>query len=116
MEKYVVSRELAEKLKVSGYPQKPQYFYYLDGVLMYNVNKYELSDQMTVAPLSDELLEQMFGILTFTVRGFDNETGAVLIEAVTVRGANYCTVDGRPADALAELWVWCKKYGNVNEL
>lgn len=111
MEKYVVSPELAEKLKASGYPQTPQHFYYHDGMLMYNVNKYELSGQAVAAPLSDELLEQLFDALTLTIRSYESAMKTVVIEAAAVRGHSATSAVGKPADALAELWLWCKEEG-----
>lgn len=116
VEKYVVSPTLAEKLKASGYPQTPQYFYYIAGVLMYNVNKYELSTQAVVAPLSDELLEQMPDWAASVKEGSyadvspDKKYSAQRIAEFPVYYA------AKPADALAELWLWYKKYGHINEL
>lgn len=121
MEKYVVSRELAEKLKAARYPQNTEYSYWLEPTgnsdysakleLRKRTDKYP--EYQTSTPLSDELLEQLFGVLTLTIRSYNEEDKFVLIEVETIRGNAATSSQGKPADCLAELWLWCAENGYV---
>jgi hypothetical protein len=127
MDKYVVSRELAEKLKAAGYPQRT-------GEYVWSRNhKYEESKWYVVhtrglhesdlmeyvfiaAPLSDELLEQLPGQIDGIYDlgiwpGKDNRTLVGFAEPDGgFQGDQYAN---KPADALAELWLWCKQEGHL---
>jgi hypothetical protein len=128
VEKFVVSRELAEKLKAAGYPQEPWNFYWLDGSLMHNVHDYRnLSDMCTTAPLSDELLEQLPKYIDFKGKRlwlvFEHDAFDAR-PTVNYFDDNYNLPDGKPPelpstndlhtpDAYARMWLWCKEHGYV---
>jgi hypothetical protein len=138
MEKYVVSRELAEKLKDAGYPQKSIYgwadetkvekaYYFADVkgyILLINVGLisdfYEHEYQPIAAPLSDELLEQLPDVVNL-------DYGFVLTKSAHLGGYacgfmddNTSTTESRkadkPVDALAKLWLWCKENDHLPTL
>lgn len=133
MEKYTVSRELAQKLKEADYPQNTQFWH---------VNKKSGAPDVRwghggkldiiAAPLSDELLEQLpayvldkqnrhseKGCPTCTC---ENEYRCLLevrksavayVSDLHHRAIPYYNqYDHRP-DALAELWLWCKANGHL---
>lgn len=124
MEQYVVSRELAKKLKAAGYPQFTLRYWerYKDVEGVWKVHlatsrAWETSEY-NAAPLSDELLEQLP-----TYIALDEEMHAHLemttaeskgLRCEYIDGHNVCygaMYADKPADALASLWLWCKEHG-----
>lgn len=127
MDKYVVSRELAEKLRDAGYPQYNSHFYWMQGfdepVKAYKTGEGILDD--FAAALSDELLEQLpkeYKRKELVIScGEDTEkTYAGYAERDNY---GYYTLDDnfyrdcfdadKPADALAQLWLWCVENGYI---
>jgi len=144
MERYVVSRELAEKLKAAGYEQyESKYRYYYgdgyDGLLLdehmwsqHFADEGIREGEIVAAPLTDELLEQLPNVI-------ENKDDAypyyLLVQNpfTTDRRAHYHTVGGgsgrlrttlndtaiavanKQCDALAELWLWCKEHGYLDD-
>lgn len=118
MEKYVVSRELSEKLKAAGYPQMTVHYWHpklTDGGL----DSWSGGDDAVAAPLSDELLEQ----LPMIDNGyFPHLFKPNRAEPTSKWCANYYTGNhilhhveaAKPADALAGLWLFCKENGHVS--
>ena len=128
MEKYLVSRELAEKLKAAGYPQNTQFGWDFDMDDNGNNDGYYVTEQvgnekvgyLTAAPLSDELLEQIpdtyevkKGITgSFVMRKFKG----IYVVGYMWAGSRIVYAShsaDKPADALAELWLYCKENNYV---
>lgn len=119
MERFIVSRELAEKLKAAGYPQKvAQFRWFVEPAgsgwsLIYQAD----DNQWTVAaPLSDELLEQtprkfiIFKASSGMYRAGElgmNDNEELVIEPF------YWEQYVERADAAARLWLWCKENGHL---
>jgi hypothetical protein len=132
MDKYVVSRELAEKLFDAGYIQTSTEFMYWHRrgnnkdvwYVKSSRNWHEHSEAFdhVAAPLSDELLEQLpvsvpdgqadnFFIMqrgrSGIFVGYPNSQGVTSL-------SKFNPLDhDKPADALAELWLWCKQEGHL---
>lgn len=135
MEKYVVSRELAEKLKGAGYPQKAQFFIrvhkpndlhmlYTHEQMIVDNDRFRASrepnmrfreeNEFFAAPLSDELLE----VLPFASLMPAPKTGDFKYQAYAIslsRGIQpaHREYADKPADALAKLYLWCKEHNYV---
>lgn len=130
MEKYVVTRELADELLDAGYPQAQSQFLWVrrpDGAVWFltpgrNYTKYMNFDyDMVDTPLSDELLEQLKE-LEPAIQVVSNPSQDALYNSVKtmlgkttafvpfMRMGDYPSAD-KPADALARLWLWCKAEG-----
>ncbi len=121
MDKYVVSLELAEKLKAAGYRQtedgrSTSYFVWatwMEGESEVRAAK-DTYGSYIAAPMGDELLEQLpkenqkLGYLELCQDGQNWMPRYVKVPRTTIWIKNL-----KPADALAELWLWCKKNGHV---
>jgi len=128
MEKYTVSRELAEKLKKAGFPQTTQYTYYIFHSEVKFLDKISVNqhfsdravsdDDLFAAPISDELLEQLpklinrnqFLSLTYPINLW------VACYTVTVAGRDGTKLKDMPTgdtavEALAQLYLWCAEHG-----
>jgi hypothetical protein len=142
MEKYVVSRELAEKLKEAGYVQSKSQFvlyqYYADPERPW---KLELRERLNfeglcgvnnflTMPITDELLEQLPNFIKITnhhpywlrITPYTKTTGEVLVEYIRFVATKGVYYDGTLnsaqhgttlPDALAQLWLWCKANGHI---
>lgn len=118
MEKYVVSRELAERLKAAGFPQLDnQYAWSVQSKYVLNMELREAVDGWFAAPLSDELLEKLPAIIR------EYNPNKLLVVAKQESGsywvayddtANHGFFSDKPADALAGLWLWCKEQGYID--
>jgi hypothetical protein len=136
IEKYVVSRDLSEKLKTAGYSQKTQFAFMAmlrpDGSRapeMLNEVKYQTQPEkegftvvtVCAAPLSDELLEQLPAkyvlrdgddyFLQIRKLGDDSGYSASLYLTSNLVGRRFEA--DKPADALAELYCWCVEQGYI---
>lgn len=128
MERYVVSRYLAEKLKEVGYPQYNYNFYWTlpnpddSGYEPFVVDEHgaEMYEKhrKAAAPLSDELLEQLPQWLKL-FRNDKHVYWAGMVSDGYYNGKNWpdsahAWFDSKkPADALAQLWLWCKENGHL---
>lgn len=107
MEYYVVSRDIAEQLKAAGYPQNTQ-FYWTTNVDFYLISAAarlmsNSSKNFTAAPLSDEMLESLpTSILKLWKHSLGFSAGYAGTKDVS---------SDTPANALAQLWIWCKTNG-----
>lgn len=123
MEKYTVSRELAEKLKGAGYPQKTVFGWALNSNPEYPPKVFEFGQSFNVeewvaAPMSDELLEQLPWYLVTEYQDYDLiiRSGMAFYEACNnvedVIPHEYPLYPHKPsiADALAQLWLYCKEH------
>lgn len=126
MEKHVVSRELAKQLEAAGYQQsndgRPTCYFvwdtWMEGEWEVRAAK-DCYGSHIVAPLSDELLEQLPP--TYTIKDthcnlFMERIHNALDVKIMQLGTDIIWVDfarEKPADALAELWLWCKENGHV---
>jgi hypothetical protein len=137
MEKYAISRELAERLKEAGYPQGtisswgrfiPGDEYRLSATPSWTKDKdmATQADKLGIvwfaAPISDELLEQ----LPSKIEGVDASAWLHIVK--TNNGPEVAYSDGSGLshkdmpnmidslslpNALAELWLWCKEKGYI---
>ena len=126
MEKYVVSRELAEKLKEAGFKQSGIYYHYQkNGPDSSHYGLYragnllwvEGSSSSIAAPLSDELLEQLPDYTKIFRKNKGDEprmSAGVISQNVNdptyVNGHVWRNAQKHP-DSLAELWLYCKEHG-----
>ena len=144
MEKYVVSKDLAEKLKVVGYPQETQFSHEPIGNDWCVMATHDcVLGRSIAAPLSDELLEQLPEIVKDEDRPYawrleikrlgsgvtvsytndawvrDNKSalkrkGYADSEIDNMIYATMPVYSDKPADALAELWIWVKEHGYLD--
>lgn len=139
MEKYTVSRELAEKLKEAGYPQSTEWFIRLQkptGLtkmywhcdMDYDNERFSGSrpehirfreeNEFFAAPMTDELLEQLPARVKSEL---PNDLTLVKDVSNGQYYASYETIDddlvsvdaAMPVDALAQLWLYCKANGHI---
>jgi hypothetical protein len=129
MEKFVVSRELAEKLKAAHYNQKANYYWRIPRIAaddipanLLLVNREDTGPngfyKYVAAPLSDELLEQLWPITLFPTNVSTAteqakgrwRTGKVIAPGEAHRGFCREYADS-PADALAKTWLWLEENG-----
>ncbi len=122
MEKYVVSRELAQKLKDAGYPKKStvlvwwrlvdskrkgkQEWFLAKRTPMLEIKPYEI----VAAPLSDELLEQLRNY-DFEIKSLNHETLSLVSDSLdepdaAILGKNF-------AEVLALLWLELNPNGHL---
>lgn len=117
MEKYVVSRELAEKLKEAGFTQSTihEWYQFSNGQWGVIVRATQIRDVAAdfAAPLSDELLEQL---------PKDVIIGTYIYAPKVVAEYRHGERRGHGrsqklhlANALAELWLWCKENGTLTK-
>ena len=115
IEKYVVSLELAIKLKEKGYPQEDSLFYWAKLRLRDGTERWIIVEVKPkvggsyAAPISDEILEKLPRTITvenmisnWYVRIFCNEVLPVINDGVR---------NLRLPDALASLWLKLKEGG-----
>jgi hypothetical protein len=116
MENFVVSKDLAEKLKEAGFPQYNCEFYwtlpnpadpsYVPFVVDAHGSEMYEQSRKAAAPLSDEILVQLpKGVVMGT---YTNPPQVVTeYRRGDIRGYGR-SQELRPSDALAELWLFCK--------
>lgn len=125
MEKYVVSRQLAEELIDAGYPQVGNQFMWVHrdsnkANIWYvlstrNADRYLEGYSTSAAPLSDELLEQLKTVQpNMWFSGFGSWEVETQIPDIEPSEQGEQT-NQKPADALAELWLWCKENGHLTK-
>lgn len=113
MDKYVVSKELAEKLKATGYPQNISEYVYMPGAK--GIAGYKLVESVDgwyAAPMTDELLDQLTEVKTGLTLYHVHSTmqweafyAGKFFEYGT-SGQHWDFQADKPADALAKLWLW----------
>lgn len=113
MERFVVSRELAERLKAAGYPQETEYYWLalVEGWKLVTASQEGIliSFNKCAAPLSDELLEALpEGV---EVRKVLDGYAADPPPECRTRGITRPYL--KTADALAELYLFCKENGYI---
>lgn len=122
MERFVVSKELAEQLKAKGFPQKTQYAWWYSPLakqdLLMRSEGINSHAHITAAPMTDELLDVLpktvddFYDLTievsqgFAVYYYDSDDNRVFKQ-------NYIHDYKSLPNALARLWLWCKAAGHL---
>lgn len=135
MEKYTVSRELAQKLKDAGYPQKSFWSFggdplvddklqILDCGRVYHLKRDDKSWVFYAAPLSDELLEQLPRSIPSKI--YDGKKAELWLRKDDGKYFVWYYVTGiedvesdfgahadMPANALAKLWLWAKENGHL---
>lgn len=134
MENYVTSRDVSERLKAARYPQKTQFHFLLgfDGIFSTSQGFDEVL--AVVAPLSDELMKQLPDKINDVYVKLElkwlTRHGPYMAYLVTERkelsnsiqyGPDFNAIwhdsDNealdKPADALAELWLWCMENGYI---
>lgn len=132
MERYVVSKDLAERLKAAGFPQTTVHSWFMDysghgndepkvGVRDYASSVSGERTDTACAPISDELLEQLEGIefgATVSHGKISGNYGAWLAGLTTfervMENPSFQEAE-KPADALAELYLWCADHGHLPE-
>lgn len=137
MEKYTVSRELAQKLKEAGYPQEAEHHWCYE----FDVNNYKTGEKVVyhkdwlwyhdtqdmaicAAPLSDELLEQLPRSIPSKI--YDGKKAELWLRKDDGKYFVWYYVTGiedvesdfgahadMPANALAKLWLWAKANGHL---
>jgi hypothetical protein len=132
MEKFVVSRELAERLDGADYPQDTMYIWLrtFDGRSWSNwqleprkpASTWPAGSEQFPAPLSDELLEQLpeYGLVSIVNSETDltlDENGKPnkkwVLDYTLERQGYPSVIANSPANALAKLWLWLKEHGHV---
>ena len=132
MKNYVVSLELAKRLKEAGYPQDGEYWYYREHggegeVLFHNEIAAEMGhgflpdSKIAAAPLATELLErlpQRIGInktKDFTLQVWKTDYAEYVVMYVGLDHESKLTAHDPAAhdkslpDALAEMYLWLKE-------
>ena len=134
MEKYTVSRELAEKLKKAGFPRTTQYTYYIFHSEVKFLDKISVNqhfsdravsdDDLFAAPISDELLEQLphhiesqgqLELIKWQTSG-SYRCGYYRAEPNSLYKTDntqfsVCRDADTLAEALAHLYLWCAEHG-----
>lgn len=125
MEKYVVSRELAQKLKDAGYPQETYHMHVkwelsewqvMPSDIGTDIHLETLSGRRTdtvAAPMTDELLEQLPEYIPDSqVAGIYNlNIQKVYREYRATYGMVLYVKDGRMPETLAQAWLWLRDNG-----
>lgn len=126
MERFVVSRYLAERLKQAGFSQQTEFMwcrYSLGGwsVLHSDIGKDlklavssgERLEEMA-APMTDELLEHLpkvIGLCELVIYPHDHSVTAQYEDVEDVPPMGAYPPRTRFVDELAEVWLWCKDNG-----
>lgn len=136
MERYVVSRPLAEKLKAAGYPQNTWFTFYIrtntatpNDCTLYSscfAEEKVITDdaqfihaELVAAPMTDELMEELPKVLEHPATGGDYGLGITFDLESKTYSADYArsmlphAKDEKPVDALARLWLRCVENGYV---
>lgn len=130
MDRFVVSKDLAQKLKDAGYPQKTEFYWHKHwSNKIWTLEAKSLTDcgESLATPLSDELLEQIpkeiagkryLHYSTGWKRGepsvlWSYRTNDPYISAEEMGEFLDCSAD-TSANSLALLWLWCKANGHLD--
>lgn len=130
MDRYVTSRELAERLKAANYPQKTIYEWCQPSIRARELGKTEAfvieqnrmepaslsyhSPTIAAAPNVDELRANLpHYVKLFRDRDGNEVAGCVSLDPAAVNGHDWFKAE-RAADALALLWLWREEQGLPN--
>lgn len=130
MEKHVVSRELAEKLKEAGYPHNtfnvyersdsiPKGEWYLtqpEFMRRYGLWTTQEVKERMAAPMTDELLEQLPNYIQdnyLQIIAYGDKYEATYQRIGGSRSWLVSESNNKPVDALAQLWLYCKANGHI---